>query len=637
MKQMIANYQKHRALIRLILTSVSGAFLLVSLILQLTGHSLPYFDFAYIAILFCGVPILVGAAVGLIRDHDVTADVLVSLAIIGSLILKEYFAAGEVAFIMQVGSILEDFTSAKARSGIAKLIKLTPKTARIVKDGTAQVVPVEAVKLGDTLSVLAGETIPVDGVILEGHTSIDEAVMTGESLPLEKGPGDAIISGTLNQFGTFTYRASKEEKDSALQRMILLAKTADAEKAPIISRADRWAAWMVLVSTLSAIITLVVVGYLHNDYWLGFQRAVTVLVVFCPCAFVLATPTAVMAGIGNATKKGILIRSGDALERFAHVDTISFDKTGTLTLGKPSIIAIVSSLSSEELLGIAASLEVHSEHPLGKAIVAAYGDKPKRNCGDFEVMVGVGVKGRIDGDVYEVGKVGGAGKEQFAEQEKRDSEKGATLIYVNEEGVCLGYIALADTLKDDAAKTIGELKEEGIHPILLTGDKENAASRIARSVGISDYHSSCLPEDKMRALKELDKAGHHCCMVGDGVNDALALKSAYASVAMGALGSDIAVESSDAVLVKDDLKSVPYLFDISRRTLRKITINIIISMSINFAAVFCAVMGYLDPVWGAVVHNTGSVLVVLNSLLLLFYAPKKKQTMKVEDGQAKSK
>jgi heavy metal translocating P-type ATPase len=628
MAKIIQSYQTHRSVIRLILTAISGVFLLVSLILQLTQHQLPYFDFAYIAILFCGVPIVVGAIVGLIRDHDVTADVLVSLAIIGSLILKEYFAAGEVAFIMQVGSILEDFTSAKARSGIAKLIKLTPKTARILKDGVAQIIPVEQVKLGDTLSVIAGETIPVDGVILEGHTSIDEAVMTGESLPLEKGPGDSVISGTLNQFGTFTYRVSKEEKDSALQRMIVLAKAADAEKAPIISRADRWAAWMVLVSTLSAIITLVVVGYLHNDYWLGFHRAVTVLVVFCPCAFVLATPTAVMAGIGNATKKGILIRSGDALERFAHVDTIAFDKTGTLTLGKPSIINVVSRLPKEELLRLAASLEVKSEHPLGKAIVTAYGDKKLAICKDFKVDVGVGVRGKIEGKAYDVGKVAGQGQEQFADQEKQDESKGATLIYVNEEGCCLGYIALADTLKEDASKTIEELKAEAINPILLTGDKESAASRIASSVGIKDYRSSCLPEDKMVALKELDKAGHHCCMVGDGVNDALALKSAYASVAMGALGSDIAVESSDAVLVKDDLKSVPYLFDISRRTLRKITINIIISMSINFGAVFCAVMGYLDPVWGAVVHNTGSVFVVLNSLLLLFYRPKKKKTMK---------
>jgi heavy metal translocating P-type ATPase len=633
MTKFIDNYQAHRSLIRLILTAISGAFLLVSLLLQLTNHSLPYFDFAYIAILFCGLPIIIGALVGLFRDHDVTADVLVSLAIIGSLILKEYFAAGEVAFIMQVGSILEDFTSAKARSGIAKLIKLTPKTARVIRDGVSVIIPVEQVKLGDTLSVIAGETIPVDGVILEGHTSIDEAVMTGESLPLEKGAGDTVISGTLNQFGTFTYRSTKEEKDSALQRMIVLAKAADAEKAPIISRADRWAAWMVGVSTLSAIITLVVVGYLHQDYWLGFHRAVTVLVVFCPCAFVLATPTAVMAGIGNATKKGILIRSGDALERFAHVDTISFDKTGTLTLGKPSIIHVVSFMPREEFLGIAASLESHSEHPLGKAIVKAYGDKPLPVCKDFEVAVGFGVRGKIDGKAYAVGKIAGEGKEQFAQQIQEDEEKGATLIYVNEEGTCLGYLALADTLKEDAAKTIDELKEEKINPILLTGDKENVASRIAKSVGIKDFRASCLPEDKMNALKELDKAGHHCCMVGDGVNDALALKSAYASVAMGALGSDIAVESSDAVLVKDDLKSVPYLFDISRRTLRKITINIIISMSINFGAVFCAVMGYLDPVWGAVVHNTGSVLVVLNSLLLLFYTPRKKKTIKGSDDQ----
>jgi len=329
---------------------------------------------AWIAIILCGTPIIKEAILGLITAFDIKADVLVSLALIASVIIGEIFAAGEVAFIMTIGAYLEERTVAKARSGIEKLVRLTPATARVVRAGAESVIPAEQVKLGDTLRVLAGETIAVDGVIINGQTSIDQSVMTGESLPVDKGEGDEVSSGTVNQFGTFEMTARKVGEDSSLQRMIRLVESADAGKAKIVGTADRWATWIVVIALAAAIGTWLITG--------EAIRSVTILVVFCPCALVLATPTAIMAGIGNATKYGILIREGDALERLAKVRRIAFDKTGTLTFGRPTVIKVescASNISEKELLDLAATAELRSEHPLGKAIISYYQEKIQKH------------------------------------------------------------------------------------------------------------------------------------------------------------------------------------------------------------------------------------------------------------------
>ena len=326
-------------------------------------NSLP-FDPAWIAIVLCGIPIVKGAVVGLVTEFDIKADVLVSIALIASVVIGEIFAAGEIAFIMALGAYLEERTVAKARAGIEKLVHLTPATARVVRDNQESIIPAEEVRRGDFLRVLAGETIAVDGIIVKGQTSINQSVMTGEPLPVDKSEGDEVFSGTVNQFGTFDMVAQKVGADSSLQRMIRLVESADAGKAQIVGIADRWATWIVVIALLAAVIT-----------WFSTHeiiRSVTILVVFCPCALVLATPTAIMAGIGNATKFGILIREGDALERLAQVKQIAFDKTGTLTYGKPAVAAIHNispDIDEAELLKLAASAELRSEHPLGKAIV----------------------------------------------------------------------------------------------------------------------------------------------------------------------------------------------------------------------------------------------------------------------------
>ena len=370
----------------------------ISLIISLFDLVPLPFDAAWIAIIFCGIPIIMEAVTGLVTAFDIKADVLVSLALIASVCIGEDFAAGEVAFIMQLGALLEDLTVAKARAGIERLVHLTPRTARVIRGGTEEILPAEEVKVGDRIRVLPGETVAVDGVIISGQTSVNQAVMTGESLPVDKAPGDEVASGTVNQFGAFEMRALKVGEDSSIQRMIRLVQSADAGKARIVGLADRWATWIVVIALSAAGITWIVTGEII--------RAVTILVVFCPCALVLATPTAIMAAIGNATKHGFLVREGDALERLSSVTKITFDKTGTLTYGTPEVTAVksISDYTEEEIYFFAAAAEQMSEHPLGKAVVRCYGKKPAA-CEDFQMRPGEGVTATVCGKVVKAGNL----------------------------------------------------------------------------------------------------------------------------------------------------------------------------------------------------------------------------------------
>ena len=602
-------------------TLVCAVISVISLVLSITGalmNLLP-FDIAWMAIILCGIPILVGAFKGVICEHDIKADLLVSLALIASVATKEFFAAGEVALIMQIGSLLEDYTSGKAREGIEKLINIRPQTARVLRDEIATEIPVEQVKVGDVISVIAGETVPVDGTILEGETSIDQSVMTGESIPVDKAAGDTVSSGTINQFGTFIMRADSISENSSLQRMVRLAEEAEENKAPIVTAADRWATWLVVIALSCAIITWIVTGQ--------FMRAVTVLVVFCPCAFILATPTAVLAGIGNAAKYGIVVRSGDAVERLSTIKRVAFDKTGTITYGKPQVTAFVSvdkAYSDNGILRIAALAEQKSEHPLGKAIWDAYEKSGGKNeaISDFRVIAGQGISAVVDGKTVRAGKEGfmkeqGVDISACSDACKPELDKGATAVYIATDKTLIGFIALRDTVREDAKATIEKLKSIGITPMLLTGDNEQAASAIAGNVGINDVRANLLPEEKMNIIKNYSGGADPICMIGDGVNDALALTSADAGIAMGGIGSDIAVESADAVLVSDDIKRLPYLFNLMQKVMRKVHVNIIASLVINLAAVVLSAIGILTPVTGALWHNCGSVFVVVNAAFLL--------------------
>lgn len=600
----------------IILLMIAGLALLCSIF---HVFSLP-FDIAWVAIILCGVPIILEAVIGLVTRFDIKADVLVSMALIASVCIGEDFAAGEVAFIMQLGALLEDLTVAKARAGIEKLVHLSPQTARVLGENGDQIIPAEQVRVADRIRVLPGETIPVDGVIVSGQTSVNQAVMTGESLPVDKQEGDEIFSGTVNHFGVFEMTATKVGEDSSIQRMIRLVQSADAGKAKIVGLADRWATWIVVTALTAAALTWLITGQII--------RAVTILVVFCPCALVLATPTAVVAAIGNATKHGFLVREGDALERLAGVKKITFDKTGTLTYGKPEVTKVVvtdPALTEDVLYRLVAATEGNSEHPLGKAIVGCYqkkyGEKPVADS--FQMLPGKGIVAGVDGREVLAGNpalITGHGvtlTEAVYSMAEQEQKQGATIIYIAVDGKQAGFFALADTLRSESVSMIQKLKTLSVTPVLLTGDTENVARAIADRLEIDQVRSSCLPEDKLSYIDTLQKQGEKVCMIGDGINDAPALKMADVGIAMGGIGSDIAVDAADIALVDDKVEQLPHLFALAGRMMRTIRINLTFSMTLNFVAIILAITGILNPVVGALVHNAGSVLVITHSALLL--------------------
>lgn len=568
-------------------------------------------------------PIVKGAVAGLVTEFDIKADVLVAIALAASIIIGELFAAGEIAVIMTIGAWLEDRTVAKAQAGIEKLVSLSPATARLITDRQESIIHADDFVKGDILRVIAGETIPVDGRIIKGLSSVDQSILTGESIPIEKTAGDEVFSGTVNQYGTFDMKAEKVGKDSSLQKMIRLVESADAQKSPIVKTADRWATWIVVISLTTAILT-----------WLftrDILRAVTILVVFCPCALVLATPTAIIAAIGNATRHGILIKEGDGLERMAQISTITFDKTGTITYGKPGAIdycSLTEEYSKEQILELAAAVEMRSEHPLGKAIVAkaatpALADWSLENV---QVLPGIGIQADYQGAVIAVGNKKVLKKAHDYQENQVISAwqtQGHSVIFVYRDQKLIGAVALADKVRKDSRNTITALDAQNIGAHLLTGDDRKVAGQIAQEVGIVNVEANCLPERKLELIRQMQNNGAKVAMIGDGVNDAPSLKAADVGIAMGKIGSDIAIDAADIVFVQDDIKELPHLTSLAKRTMATIRINIILAMGINFIAVILAMLGAMDPIAGAFVHNMGSVAVIIHSAFLLNWRKKR--------------
>ena len=606
-------------------TLLAGAALLLKLALRYILKVDPplWCDPAWLAVFITGIPLLYLAIWRIIHNpgiSKISSALLICMgmaACVGMTLWgghDELFAAGEVGFIMSIGAILEDRTTAHARSGLRALISMRPAQARRVAGDGEQTVPVEALRVGDVVRVRPGETIPADGVLVSGETSVDQSFLTGESLPVDRFPGDPVCCGAVNRFGSADIRVTRRSADSTLQRLIRLVEEADRQKAPIARIADRAASWLVPAALLIAVAAWLITGEL--------SRGVTVLVVFCPCALVLATPTAVMAAIGQAAKRGVVIKSGEALEKLGGIDTFAFDKTGTLTRGALSVsdvVPMVPGMGEAELLRLAACAEQRSEHPLAQAICQKAKDMALDVPGaaDFSMRAGQGVAAVAEGRRLCCGSerflmsrgiaIPDAARETLA----RLGSEGKALVLVAADGAMAGVVALSDALRPEASEVVGKLHAMGVRTLLLTGDHAKAGEYLAKRAGIREVRTELLPEDKLAQLKRLQDEGRRVCMVGDGINDAPALKAASVGVAMGGMGSDIAVEAADVVLMQDDLTRLPYLKRLADATVRTIKGAIALSMGINLAAILLSVGGVLNPTLGALWHNAGSCFVVL--------------------------
>ena len=587
-------------ILRIIISVMS---IIISFILSLDYIS-------WIAVILCGIPIIKECIDSLIKEFDLKADLLVSLAIISSILIGEVFAAGEIATIMAIGGFLEEYTVTKTQGRIKELVNMSPQVATRIKNGIEEKISVENVQVGDILKVLPGESIPTDGIILYGETSIDQSTLTGESFPVDKTENDEVYSGTINLYGSFTMKTTKISQESSLQKLIRLVESSKPENSKIVRTADNWATIIVVLAFISAILT-----YL---YTFEITRSVTILVVFCPCALVLATPTAIMATIGNLTKYGILVKDGESIEELAHVSEFVFDKTGTLTYGSPKVVNIISN-DSEELMYLLASLESKSEHPLAKAIVEYYDNDDFAYVDDFKMHIGKGISGKIGGSRIIAGNKKLLESENISLNSPGQSQNGEITIYVAKEGELIGKVYLADTLRESSEQTIKNLKRLRIKTTLLTGDNEKTARYIAKKIKIRNVKSDCLPEDKTDYIAREQILGHKVAMIGDGVNDAPSLKKANVGIAMSKIGSDISVEAANIALINDNIEDIPQLIGIAKKTVRTININIGLALTLNIIAMALAILGILNPIEGALIHNIGSVMVIIYSTSLTRY------------------
>lgn len=603
------------------MTLIGGVFLIFSFALPRIGVRLSV-DPAWITVIISGIPLLYLAVWRIIYNpgiSKISSALLIIIAMFAAIAIGDLFAAGEVVFIMAIGALLEDMTTNRAKKGLKNLISLAPVQGRKIEDGKERMIPVEKISRGNILRVLPGETIPVDGIIVEGETSLDQSIMTGESLPVDKKIEDEVFCGTINCFGTIDIKATNVGKDSSLQKLIRMVQDAENKQAPMQRIADKCASWLVPVALMIAIVT----GFVTDD----IVRAVTVLVVFCPCALILATPTAIMAAIGQATKHGVIIKSGEALEKMGKVDTITFDKTGTLTYGKLQVRDIISfdnRRDNDDILRMAASAETKSEHPLGKAIVNDAVSKKMDiiPSSDFKMTTGKGIaavvaeRKMICGNESFLTENGIKIENAVSDTIKKLRIEGKACILVAEENICIGIIALSDVLRPEAKAVIEKLSEMGTKTVLLTGDNKRTADYFASRAGISEVYAELLPNKKVESIQHLQSNNRKVCMIGDGVNDAPALKIAEVGVAMGVMGSDIAVDAADIALMSDDISKLPYLKRLSNATVKTIKLSITLSMCINFVAIILSVTGILNPTTGALVHNAGSCFVVLIATLL---------------------
>lgn len=607
-------------------TIISIAFFVLNVVLNLLKIE-TVFKPVWISIFISSFPFLVGAVKNLMKCK-IKNSLLISIAVIASVFVGEYFAAAEIAILMAIGELLEDYTVDRAKKGLNDLISSAPKKAKkLIKTNdsyTVEEVPIEEIENGDLIRVMPGEIISVDGIIKEGFASIDQSILTGESLPIDKTVGDEVFCGSMNCFGSIDIIA-KDVENSSLQKFIDLVERAEKEQTPMQTVIDRLAVKLVPTALLIAIATFVIMVLSKFDLYTSINRAVTVLVVFCPCALFLSTPTAVMASIGQASKHGVIIKTFNALEKLAKVNKIAFDKTGTLTYGKLNVndIENFSEFSDEKIMSLISSLESKSEHPIAKSVTEYLDEKniKKEVVENFKMKIARGVEGDILGNKYFCGnekyfKENNINiKENVKEKIEKYSSEAKNIILFGDKKEVLSIVTLSDTLRENAKEMVEKLKNFEIEPLLLTGDNLSTAKYFSEKVGITNVKAELSPEEKFENIKSL-KENNVVCMIGDGINDAPALKLSDVSVAMGKTGSDISIESANIVLMGHDVSKIVYLKKLANATVKTIKFNIIISLLINFVAVILSVLGVLNPLVGAIVHNLGSILVILNASLL---------------------
>lgn len=621
-------FKRHRDFFlswKTILTAFNGLLLLAGLIVSLVvGAEVGQWIYLAAA-LVRGTPIIISALRAALLERDITVDLMASVAMIAAIIVGEYSAAALVILVLSIGEALEDFTVSRADSALKDLAKLVPASVTVRRNGQEVVVPIKQVALDDIVLVRTGERIGVDGIVVAGSASVNQAAITGESVPVEKQGHDEVFAGTLNELGILKVRVTGLGEDTTLGQIVKLTEDARQSQAPVKRLADRYAAILVPLTFLIAISVYVITQ--------DIMRCVTVLVVVCPCAFILAAPTALVAAIGNSAKRGILVKSGASMERVGKVDVVVLDKTGTLTLGKPIVKEVIpfGDIGPNRLLGLAATVERFSEHPIGRSIVKAAEESVIKlgEPSDFQVLPGFGVKANVERQNVIIGKRAlmaeqGVRFSSELEHKVRELEKqGDTVILVAVGGEVTGSIALADEPRPGARRAIAELKTMGIEQVILvTGDSSDTAEKIASEMGIDDFHADMLPQDKLKILRELQLQGKKVAFVGDGINDAPALAKADIGVVMGISGTDVALETADVGLMQDDLGCVPYIIGLSRKSLKVIWLNVAFSMSVNILSVVLGGFGIIGPAIGALMHETSALPVLANSARLVNYRGK---------------
>jgi heavy metal translocating P-type ATPase len=622
LKRFWAHYEEVLRTPEAALVVISGLLILASWLIQLTSAGPTWLSpvVALIAAVLAGWPIL-GLAWEGVKEKQINADQLVIIALVASVIAREYIAAAIVAFIMILGGLLEELTAHSMRRSIRNLLELAPTTVTRRRDGREETVDISELETGDLVLVRSGERIAVDGIIRQGEASVNQAPITGESVPVDKGTGEEVFAGTLVELGALEVETTKVGSDTLLGHIVELVEAAEKRAAPIQRVVDRYASYFTPITILIAALAWLISG--------DFMRAVTVVVVACPCGLVLATPTAVVAGLANGARRGILVKGGAFLEMLGKAEIVALDKTGTLTQGRPKVAGVQSLCchSEEEILTLASGAERYSEHPLGRAVV----DEGLRRGlempepATFQPAMGRGVSATWMDTEVKVGRADWLAAEGVALMEPvqtavaEHETHGHTPLLVVHNGHPAGVICVADEIREESVEAMARLKALGLKVTILTGDNPLVAAEIARRTGVDDVQASLLPEDKATIVRRWVAEGEKVVMVGDGINDAPALAEATVGIAMGAAGADVAIEAADIALMNDDLNTVADVISLSRRVMDTVRSNILLfSLAFNIIGIALSAMGIINPVGAAVMHNVGSVAVVLNSARLVF-------------------